>query len=270
MAVARPATEDDLDDIAAVAQACDEDGLDTGANHAYCHFLLAHGQLVVAEHDHVVVAYAASVPVGSAWFLTDAYVHPQHRSEGTGRAVVEVALAGALDSFTFSSQDPRAMRRYVACRMRPHWPLLYLRGRPAAVERDPLRLAEVGPEEASRFERKVTGSARLALHDYLASRSGYEALLDGHVLAIVLEDPIHGARIDRMLWAADVDPVEAVLGTLATLADLDDIRLCLPGPNGALPALLDAGFRLADHDHYMASRAGIVDPTRCCPHPGLA
>jgi hypothetical protein len=266
---ARLSTDADLDGIAAVARACGEEGIDTAADRAYCTFLLEHGQLVVAEQDDAIVAYAGSLPVGSAWLLTDAFVHPQHRSEGAGRAVVEVALLGALDTCTFSSQDPRAMRRYAACGMRPHWPLLYLRGRPAAVERDPLRLAEVGPEESSGFERKVSGSARLALHDYLATRPGHEALLDGQVLAIVLEDPARGPRLDRVLWTDDVDPVEAILGTLATVADLDEIRVCLPGPSGALPALLDAGFRLEDHDHHMATRAGIIDPARCCPHPGL-
>lgn len=268
--VARPATEDDFEAIAEVARACDETGLDSAATPSYCAFLLAHGQLVVAEDDAAVVAYAGALPVGPAWLLTDAFVHPRHRSEGAGRGVVEAALAGALDVCTFSSQDPRALRRYAAYGMRPHWPLLYLRGKPAAIERDPLRLAEVGPEEASGFERRVTGWTRLALHDYLAARPGHEALLDGDVLAIVHEREDGTARLDRLLWTENVEAVDVVLGTLATVADLDEIELFLPGPSGALPALLDAGFRLEDHDHYMATTTGIVDPTRCCPHPGLA
>jgi hypothetical protein len=267
---ARPATEEDFAAIAAVARACDQTDVDSAVMPAYCAFLLEHGQLVVADDGDAVVAYAGALPIGPAWLLTDAFVHPEHRSEGAGRGVVEVALAGALDVCTFSSQDPRALRRYAAYGMRPHWPLLYLRGKPSAVDHGPLRLAEVGPAEASGFERRVTGWARLSLHDYLAGRQGHEALLDGDVLAVVHERPDGTARLDRLLWTEDVDPLDALLGTLATIADLDEIELFLPGPSGALPALLDAGFRLEDHDHFMATSTGIVDPARCCPHPGLA
>lgn len=267
---ARPATVDDVAVLADLAVACGEVGPDTASDPAYVTFLAEHGQLVVAERDGALVAYAGALPLRGAWVLTDAFVHPEHRSEGAGRAVVEAALAGALDSCTFASQDPRAMRRYAACGLRAHWPLLYLRGPPAAVDHAPRRLAEVGPEEASGFERKVTGDGRLSLHDHLAARVGHEALLDGEVLAVVLEHPGHTPRLDRMVWTDGLDPVAAVLGTLATLADLDELRVFLPGPNGALPALLDAGFRLEDHDHHMATRPGIVDPTRGCPHPGFA
>ena len=93
--------------------------------------------------------------------------------------------------------------------------------------------------------------------------------------AVTVEAAVVDALADTLPYAdlavANVllHPVEAILGTLATVADLDEIRVCLPGPSGALPALLDAGFRLEDHDHHMASRAGIIDPARCCPHPGL-
>ncbi len=267
---ARPATEEDFDAIAQVAIACNERGVDSASKSAYCGFLLAHGQLIVGEDHDAVVGYAGSVPLRSGWLLTDAFVHPDHRSEGAGKAVVEAALAGALDRCTFSSQDPRALRRYAACGMRPHWPLLTLRGQPAKVEHDPRRLADVGPAEASGFERQLTGFGRLALHDYLADRPGHEALFDGKVLAIVLEDPAYGPQLDRLLWADDVDPIDAVLGTLATVADLDHIDVFLPGPSAALRALLEAGFRMEDHDHYMATSPGLVDPARCCPHPGLA
>ena len=154
--------------------------------------------------------------------------------------MVEAALAGALDRCTFSSQDPRALH-YAACGMRPHWPLLMLRGEPAKVG-DPRRLADVGPAEASGFERHLTGFGRLALHDYLASRPGHEALFDGKVLAIVLEDPEWGPQLDRLLWADDVDPVDAVLGTLATVADLEHIDVFLPGPNDALSACSPPAF----------------------------
>jgi GNAT superfamily N-acetyltransferase len=267
---ARTATDDDLAAIARVALACDERGVDSASRASYCGFLLDHGQLIVGEHEDGVVAYAGSVPLGPGWLLTDAFVHPDHRSEGAGKAVVEAALAGALDRCTFSSQDPRALHRYAACGMRPHWPLLMLRGEPAKVGHDPRRLADVGPAEASGFERHLTGFGRLALHDYLASRPGHEALFDGKVLAIVLEDPECGPQLDRLLWADDVDPVDAVLGTLATVADLEHIDVFLPGPNEALSALLAAGFRMEDHDHYMATTAGLVDPAHGCPHPGLA
>ena len=136
---ARPATDDDLGAIARVAIAGDERGVDSASRASYCGFLLDHGQLIVGEQEDCVVAYAGSIPLGPGWLLTDAPVHPDHRSEGAGKAVVEAALAGAADRCTFSSQDPRALHRYAACGMRPHWPLLMLRGEPAKVGHDPRR-----------------------------------------------------------------------------------------------------------------------------------
>jgi hypothetical protein len=43
----------------------------------------------------------------------------------------------------------------------------------------------------------------------------------------------------------------------------------MPGPSPVLPVLLEAGFRIDDHDVFMASGPGLVDPLRILPNSGM-
>jgi len=43
----------------------------------------------------------------------------------------------------------------------------------------------------------------------------------------------------------------------------------VPGPHPALPALLDAGFKVVDRDIFLATSAAFVDPERLLPDPSL-
>ncbi len=43
----------------------------------------------------------------------------------------------------------------------------------------------------------------------------------------------------------------------------------LLGPSPVLPVLLEAGFRVTDRDQFMASDAGLIDPVRFLPNPGM-
>ena len=122
----------------AVAIVADERGVDSASRASYCGFLLDHGRLIVGEQEDCVVAYAGSIPLGPGWLLTGAFVHPDHRSEGAGKAVVEAALAGAARPVHVLSRRIRGRCTGAACGMRPHWPLLMLRGEPAKVG-DPRR-----------------------------------------------------------------------------------------------------------------------------------
>ena len=49
----------------------------------------------------------------------------------------------------------------------------------------------------------------------------------------------------------------------------DDVLVAVPGTNPAVPMLVDAGWRVVEHDLYCASEPGLVDPERLLPHPGL-
>jgi hypothetical protein len=49
----------------------------------------------------------------------------------------------------------------------------------------------------------------------------------------------------------------------------DDVLVAVPGVNRSVPVLVDAGWRVVEHDLYCASEPGLMDPERLLPHPGL-
>jgi len=61
-------------------------------------------------------------------------------------------------------------------------------------------------------------------------------------------------------------------GDQPTLAGLhqssrgSELAVFVPGPN---PILLDARFRITDHDEFLASAADLGDPTRILPNTGM-
>jgi carbonic anhydrase/acetyltransferase-like protein (isoleucine patch superfamily) len=70
---------------------------------------------------------------------------------------------------------------------------------------------------------------------------------------------------------SDDDARDAVLTLLASLDGPDGrARVCLPAPHPAVRALLEAGWRVTDHDLYMASDPGLLDARRAVPSPSAA
>ena len=47
-------------------------------------------------------------------------------------------------------------------------------------------------------------------------------------------------------------------------------RVCLPAPHPAVRTLLAAGWRIEDHDLFMATDPALLDPRRSVPSPALA
>jgi hypothetical protein len=75
--------------------------------------------------------------------------------------------------------------------------------------------------------------------------------------------------IDRMRVRPGADPVPAVLAAFRRTDRGTRVVASLLGPSPVLPALLDLGFHVTDRDQYMASDAGLVDPARFLPNPGM-
>ena len=75
--------------------------------------------------------------------------------------------------------------------------------------------------------------------------------------------------IDRLRVRPGADPVPPVLAALRRADRGTRVVASLLGPNPVLPVLLEAGFRVVDRDQYLASDAGLVDPARFLPNPGM-
>ena len=72
-----------------------------------------------------------------------------------------------------------------------------------------------------------------------------------------------GRWIDRLLVAPTADIVESALAAMRLAFEPGgEIGACIPGPNPALAALVNAGVQILDQDTFMASEPALVDPIR--------
>lgn len=269
--VVRAARPDDDPRIASVARANDQPEVQSGADGAYTAHLRHRGSLLVAEQDGVLVAYGATVGIGVGSMLTDLFVDPARHGTGVGNALLGelwAAEQGAPVRYTFASQDPRALSVYVRAGLTPWWPLLYLRGRPAALPAPSLGVARVTPGEAARAEARLTGTGREADLAFLAGgdpAGGLVVTRDGQVVAAGVAAPADLAHL------ACPDPSAAVEAVAAALREVggDAVSVCLPGPHPAVPGLLAAGYRITDFDIHMATRPDLL-ATSWAYSPSLA
>jgi hypothetical protein len=162
--------------------------------------------------------------------------------------------------------------------MLPSWPLLYLEG---TVDRLPaasgLPPAGVVPVEA--MGEAYAGLMGFARPEYDAYQGGLPAATPfivrdrGSVSAVGLARDGRvrkGRMLDRLVVAPDVDPIATLLAAIrATAPNGEPMVVCTPGPNPALPTLLEAGFRIIERDIYCESEPGLVDPVRRIPNTGF-
>ena len=298
----RGAVAADLPGIAAVALATGQDGEWGGADPAYMSHLLAHGHVVVGELAGSVVGFGATRQLGSGpgavSMLCDLFVHPRLHGGGCGRAMLARLWPGgdgpgrdghrdgpgAGRRMTFSSQHKNALPLYARFGLDAWWPLLYLRGRVDAVA----ALARQGPPgwraeaaeaaEVAALELDWTGVDRSADHLAWARRPGGAGLLAGRGGQLLAAATAGGAgsgygvtHLALAPAAGDADAAAAVLTVLASLEPEDgQAQACLPAPHPAVRMLLGAGWRIEDHDLFMATDPALLDPYRAVPSPALA
>jgi GNAT superfamily N-acetyltransferase len=289
----RPATTDDVPAIARIAAASDEPIETPGVpGSPYAEHLLARGTVVVAETDGVVVGYTAAVPIGTWRHVTDLFVHPAARGHGWGRALLASILAGAPAATTFASDDPRALPVYVRAGLRALWPNLYLEGRAVRLVDPGLVVRPVAAAEAAATERAFGGIDRSADHAYWGTRRDAVPflVLDGdtpvgagcavhrrgrpgrwlpHLAIAPAADAVAVAVAAVHATAAGGPASHAGAGTDARGSSAHATSVCVPGPHPALPALLDAGFKVVDRDIFLATSPAFVDPERLLPDPSL-
>jgi GNAT superfamily N-acetyltransferase len=279
----RAAVVADLPQIAAVALATGQDEEWAGADPAYMTHLLAHGSVVVAVTAGSVVGFGATRELGSGpsavSMLCDLFVRPQAHGSGYGRAMLDRLWPGSGRRMTFSSLHGHALPLYASFGLDAWWPLLYLRGRVDAVAAPAgwgTEAAEAA--EVAALELTWTGVDRSDDHRAWARRPGGAGLLARRGDQVLAAASVGGAgsgygvtHLALAPAAGSADAADAVLTVLASLAPEDGQALvCLPAPHPAVRLLLGAGWRIEEHDLFMATDPALIDPRRAVPSPALA
>jgi hypothetical protein len=279
----RGAVPADLPQIAAVARATGQGEEWTGADPAYMTHLLAHGSVVVGVMGGSVIGFGATRQVGSGpgavSMLCDLFVRPQVHGSGCGRAMLAWLWPGQGRRMTFSSLHGHALPLYTSFGLDAWWPLVYLRGRADAIAAPASWRAEAAEAtEVAALELAWTGVDRCDDHLAWARRPGGAGLLArrrGQVLAAAtVGGAAGGYGVTHLALAPSAGSAEAAAAVQTVLACLEpedgQALACLPAPHPAVRMLLGAGWRIEDHDLFMATHPALLDPRRAVPSPALA
>ena len=285
----RAATEDDLAAIAAVAEATGQVEEWSGSDPAYVRHLLAHGQVLVAEHRAtegramVVTGFGATLRIGdgpaAVTMLCDLFVDPGWHGRGVGQALLAALWEPGSPRMTFSSLHAHALPVYTRAGLDAWWPLLYLGGDVGALPRAPgWTIAAASPEEVGALEAEWTGIDRLADHRAWAARPGGQPVTARHGGAVLAAGTVAGeeaeygiAHLALSPAGGDGEAVAAVTAVLASLSPPDRrARAYLPGPHPAVRPVLAAGWHVDAMDIFMATDPGLLDPRRAVPSPAFA
>ena len=289
-ALIRPATPRDIPAIRAILAAHGNDRppgqlLGPDVVGPYLAHLVAHHITMVSETPgEGVVAFGAVADAGIAWHLADLFVQPDRLGQGLGRPLLAAMFGDRWPRTTFASDDPRALPSYVRAGMAARWVTLYVRGgreHAARAAADPLaRSLEVvdgDPAQIAALELAWTGADRTIDHALWTTFPGADPFVirdaDGPVAVGYGRDRQVGpaARaVDRLVVRPGAEPVGPVLASIARrMAAGDTLDVTVPGPNPALPVLLDLGFRIDDRDIYCAGPTDPVDPASRLVNGGL-
>jgi GNAT superfamily N-acetyltransferase len=257
--------------IADVAQVADPPDEGDDVDLRYYEHLLSRGEVVVAEVSDVVIGYAGALPVGGLRHITDLFLHPDARGHGIGSRLLDALPLGVEPTLTFSSQHPAALPLYARRGLVPRWPLLYLRGTAASLPAPRLEVVAVSAEVASALESSWLGWQRTAEYQYWSQAPG------GRIVSVLeAGEPVAVGCVgrrrhrDTLLHLSSIDRAvtqDAVLSVLATCGD--DVLVAVPGENPTLVPLLEAGWRVLDHDILCATDSSLIDARTLIPHPGL-
>ncbi len=290
----RPAAEADLDAIGSIWFE-DQVGDDPDApapppcpTPSLYRYELASRELWVAERDGEVVAFAALLERDGIWFLADMFVRRAHQSSGLGSALLRALLPrDERPCCTVSSADPRALSLYVRGGMRPRWPhfqLLVTLADIRALPTDGIEAvqAQAGDAEMLRWDAEISGRRREADHRYWVRERGGVPLWFRRAGAVVGYGYAQ-TRSDDLPWTPDaislgplgVRGLEDAVGCVGAAVEwargrASTVRIAVSGPHPALPALLEAGFRIPGHLETFCATMDepFADPLRYVPSGG--
>ena len=225
----------------------------------------------VAVRDGRVAGFSQGLVRGELWFLSNLFVHPNAQSSGVGAALLQKCIAagirrGARIRAVCSSPELAAQALYARNGMIPRFPLFAVEGSSQKLLNLPsVRSKIVLPKPTGVWLRKlgaldeyVWGRRRDADHRFAHSQAGLNCIAvdtgaaqpAGYLYYCPGQIGPLCARIPHLqlelLRAAGDALGQAVSGTL---------RVWVPGINAVvLVALLEAGFRIAFSNLFMASQ----------------
>jgi GNAT superfamily N-acetyltransferase len=243
----------------------------------YVAHLVRHHRAMLSVAGGEVVAFGAVVDAGVSTHLADLFVRTGLMGRGIGRPLLAALFADATRRTTFASDDPRALPLYVRAGMTPLWASLYLEGAGAVLPAPAgsIDVERAIPAELARLELEWTGVDRSVDHEFWGSQGEAESAVvavGGEPAATLHARTRQATRVrvvDRLLVRPGIDPVAPTLAALRMAARGGSIQCAVQGPSPVLRVLLDLGFLIHDRDQYMASEAGLVDPARLLPNPGM-
>lgn len=267
------ATESHIDGIAAARLSNGPAHDDSGADAGYCRYLIEEGHLFVAVEGANVLGFGGAIDVGDARLLSDLYVHRRAHGRGVGSALLAAAMNGAVQRFTFASNDPAALPLYLRAGMVAWWPLLAVSGTRSSL-RPPLGCSafDVSVHQAAEYELVATHLDRSATFRYWAGRIGARTLAverDGRRIAVasVRVDELH-VRIEHLL-AHDEDALDAI-AAVTHLLGVESVSLYVPGCRTFAAQLFERRFVVDDTSVFMGSSLELVGPMLQVVHPGLS
>lgn len=267
------ATESHIDGVAAARLSNGPAHDDSGADAAYCRYLIAEGHLFVAVEGATVLGFGGAVDVGAARLLSDLYVHRDAHGRGVGSALLAAVMDGSERRFTFASNDPAALPLYARAGMVAWWPLLAVHG-----ARSSLRPAlgceafDISVHQAAEYELVATHLDRSATYRYWAARNGSRTLAverEGRRIAVasVRVDQSH-VRVEHLL-AHDEDALDA-LAAVTHLLGVESVALYVPGCRTFAARLFERRFAVDDTSVFMGTALDLVHPMLQVVHPGLS
>jgi GNAT superfamily N-acetyltransferase len=275
----RDATLDDVPAIRAILAAHGNDGPVTTVDVVgpYVRHLVVHHRALVTWHGDAVVAFGAVVDAGVAIHLADLFVRPDRLGEGIGRPLLTALFGDAPRRTTFASDDPRALPLYVRAGLAALWVSLYVEGLSTVIPESPpgLDLEAADPTRLAALELAWTGVDRAldhALWGSMAEADSFVVADRGEPVAIAHARARQASPVramDRLVVRPGADPVGPTLAAFRRAGRGGSVMAAVQGPSPVVRALLDVGFLVTDRDQYMASEAGLVDPARLIPNPGM-
>ncbi|HEV3109305.1 MAG TPA: GNAT family N-acetyltransferase [Candidatus Binataceae bacterium] len=225
----------------------------------------------VALRDGRVAGFSQGFVRGDLWFLSNLFVHPEVQSGGVGAALLQKCVEagmrrGVRIRAVCSSPERAAQALYARNGMIPRFPLFALEGHAEALRALPSQRGQIVRPKASstwirrlgaldeygwgrlrdadhRFAHRETELKCLAISAGTQELAGYVYYCAGQIGPLCARTP----RLQLELLRAAGD----ALGEGSTTK----LRVWVPGINAAvLVALLEAGFRIAFSNLFMASR----------------
>jgi len=269
----RPATEEDLEDIARIFESSvawltsryrpdlptDEHPPGSTSRSEFYRHLLGTGIILLAE-DPEPVGFAGAITRDGVWFLSQFWVVPDRHGSGIGSVLLDETLAWGRDATAFSvvaSPYPVAQKIYLRASMYPLWTQLDMSGTfPASAMPEGIEELTVADQSwVDQLDGEIRGTARPEDHAFWRSvAKGFALRRDGSSVGYV-----YGWSDGKLGPGAARDPADIPLLLRAAALEIPAGRtasVAIPSSNWiALRELTRLGFTPMSANTFMASRS---------------